>query len=75
MTILLQILNVKNGQISVCDVKRSKVEKKQPITMIVTGNLESQFILGKDSTLANSVTTDENGNTVEKQKSEITREQ
>lgn len=54
----------KNGQISVCDDSESG--ETTYYYYDCNGNLESQFILGKDSTLANSVTTDENGNTVEK---------
>ena len=54
----------KNGQISVCDDSESG--ETTYYYYDCNGNLESQFILGKDSTIANSVTTDENGNTVEK---------
>ena len=54
----------KNGQISVCDDSESG--ETTYYYYDCNGNLEGQFILGKDSTLANSVTTDENGNTVEK---------
>jgi len=54
----------KNGQISVCDDSESG--ETTYYYYDYNGNLEGQFILGKDSTIANSVTTDENGNTVEK---------
>ena len=54
----------KNGQISVCDDSESG--ETTYYYYDCNGNLESQFILGKDNTLAKSVTTDENGNTVEK---------
>ena len=54
----------KNGQISVCDDSESG--ETTYYYYDCNGNLEGQFILGKDSTIANSVTTDENGNTVEK---------
>ena len=54
----------KNGQISVCDDSESG--ETTYYYYDCNGNLESQFILGKDITIANSVTTDENGNTVEK---------
>ena len=54
----------KNGQISVCNDSESG--ETTYYYYDCNGNLEGQFILGKDSTLANSVTTDENGNTVEK---------
>ena len=54
----------KNGQISVCNDSESG--ETTYYYYDCNGNLESQFILGKDSTLAKSVTTDENGNTVEK---------
>ena len=54
----------KNGQISVCNDSESG--ETTYYYYDCNGNLESQFILGKDNTLAKSVTTDENGNTVEK---------
>ena len=54
----------KNGQISVCDDSESG--ETTYYYYDCNGNLEGQFILGKDNTLAKSVTTDENGNTVEK---------
>ena len=54
----------KNGQISVCDDSESG--ETTYYYYDCNGNLESQFILGKDNTLAKSVTTDENGNIVEK---------
>ena len=54
----------KNGQISVCDDSESG--ETTYYYYDCNGNLEGQFILGKDKTLAKSVTTDENGNTVEK---------
>ena len=54
----------KNGQISVCDDSESG--ETTYYYYDCNGNLEGQFILGKDSTIANSVTTNENGNTVEK---------
>ncbi len=54
----------KNGQISVCDDSESG--ETTYYYYDCNGNLEGQFILGKDSTLAKSVTNDENGNTVEK---------
>ena len=54
----------KNGQISVCDDSESG--ETTYYYYDCNGNLEGQFILGKDSPIANSVTTDENGNTVEK---------
>ena len=54
----------KNGQISACNDSESG--ETTYYYYDCNGNLESQFILGKDNTLAKSVTTDENGNTVEK---------
>ena len=54
----------KNGQISVCNDSESG--ETTYYYYDCNGNLEGQFILGKDNTLAKSVTTDENGNTVEK---------